>query len=217
MKRSFPFALVLFLLAAACSDEKIDSQRVRDEMRSRKVVRATEGQLAEGAMKLGQSRVRELQTAWEAQLRGALAAAAPADTLGACRLGSLTDAYAPDLNVRRASLHPIRPEHRPQGKEKTLAEAYEYNLSEGGERPPNVQKVDTRGQQWLFTAPIVFDPQLCRKCHGQSADSAVQAALLARYSQLDTAGLSQPTERLTALWSLTIDRQAILQFVSQGR
>lgn len=208
------FVLVFGLLAAACSDEKIDSQRVRDEMRSRKVVRATEGQMAEGAMKMGQKRAQELQQAWEAQLRGALAIAAPTDTLGACRLDALAAAYGPGFDVRRASLHPLRPEHRPEGKEKALAEAYEYSLAAGGERPANVQKTDAQGQQWLFTAPITFDPQLCGACHGQNARSEVHAALLARYPQLDTAGLTQPTERLTALWSLTMNRQAILQFVS---
>ena len=134
MKRVFISVALIPMLLFACSDQKIDTTKAREEMEAREIKVVSDAQILEEAMKLG------------AKLSEQFSISETKDSLS-FNLGTDT--------VHQKAYYLFDEPNELNGKEEQLFEAYAYNKKNGLASEPNIQKLEN-GTVLLYTRPMVY-------------------------------------------------------------
>ncbi|TVP51736.1 MAG: DUF3365 domain-containing protein [Mongoliibacter sp.] len=180
MRKIFYIIPAIFAILSCGSNERV-SKEVFDEVnKSMKVTKVNEAELIQAALKWGDEISQEAQEALIGTLQEAIAEKGVTGAIEFCNVQALpilqevSDKY--DVQVRRASFDYRNPEDAPKDFEAGILDTYVYNMENGLESEPNVQKFDN-GDILLFTKAIKIPSGLCLNCHGEPGKEIAQETL----------------------------------------
>jgi len=204
-----------FLLLTACNTgAKIDSQKVAEEMRNRKIVHAnqaeiTEGALAEGSRLAGWLDKRLIQTLEAAPDQKNIVAWAARCNPRALSVDSLGRAHY--TAIQRVALKADAKKAALTGKALQVWEAYRYNAENKLPMDPNIQR---DGEAYLlYTSPILLSNATCLKCHGEVGKDLSESnfrALKNTYPAMDSLINYQVIQPI-GTWNLRFDKNRLIQ------
>lgn len=208
--------LLLFGGLMACNQKPADLAAVRDEMRAREVIHASQGDITEAAYEMGRTTADALEAEWNGRIAAALDSSTPDRALDVCRITTLP-AYAAfttryDATVKRPAAHPFAPFEEPDPRARALFEAYLYGASADIGLTENVQRLN-EDRTLLYTRPITFARAECLRCHGtvgREVDPATYAAITRRYSATDSLSFGGERDSLAGVWAIAIPKRQVV-------
>ncbi len=204
---------VLIMLAAACSpDQKQDTSGVREEMKSRELVRATDAEIMAKGNDLGKEIVKISQNTLQQALLKAIEEDGLVGAVDYCNANAydlvkgLEDSL--QVEIKRVSRRPRNPMDTPDSLEQLILEAYAYDFS-----PTNaVNQLQERDDRTLiFTQPIAIANGLCLNCHGtpkEEITDEVMVAIKSKYPNDVATGYS--LGQLRGMWSIKIPKKTVV-------
>jgi hypothetical protein len=167
MRRPTPlFSLVLFLALASCHETNTQNARaVKEEMRSREIVHATPGQIAQRATEMGDSLLEHLVTKWAEKVGHA--PDQPCSLTFSSVQAEMKDKYKADIQLIRFEGDPL--EMTKSKVEREVIDAYLYNKEHRLALEPNLQKDGDK--ELLYTRPFVLTKGL-ESCFAGSKPNA---------------------------------------------
>ncbi len=214
MKQLICFLFSSFLFIACGPRERI-SKNVFDEVnRSMEAKKLSEAQITQEAMIWGDSISTEAEQQLMASLHEAVQEKGHADALAFCNVNAapiitkLSDTYG--VSIRRTSTRARNQDNLPNEEELPLLEAYQYNMENGIENEPNIQRIDG-GEVLLYTKAIVISSEFCLACHGQP-EKDIEVAVLAEIDSLYNGDLARGFKvgDLRGMWSLKLPKKSVV-------
>lgn len=217
MKNSVLITLIAtYSFLSSCDTDRRVNREVIDEMKkSTEIKKVSEVDLINFAMNWGDEISKEAQGALINTLQEAIAERGLEGAVEFCHTEALPIiqkvADKNKVQVRRVSLNNRNPANTPNEMEKTLLEAYAYNVENGVENKPNVQKMDN-GETLLFTKAITIPGGLCLNCHGDPEKDIAP-------STLGKIGEKYPNDKaigykvgdLRGMWSISLPRKEVIK------
>lgn len=204
---------ISFMVSACDTGTKIDSKKVAEEMRSRKIMHLNQAQITEAAFQEGKTLtdwldnrlVRQLQVADSADI----VQWASHCTTKALSADSLQKAYS--VSIQRVALRTDA--KRLQGNDKALQvwDAYRYNAENKLPMEPNVQRDGTTAL--LYSRPILLSQATCLKCHGLVGKDLTTGnfqKLKSVYPAMDSLVANAPGQAI-GVWNLLFDKARMIQ------
>ncbi|MCC5937762.1 MAG: DUF3365 domain-containing protein [Lunatimonas sp.] len=200
----------------ACGSEKtVDRETFKEIQKSTEIKKVNEAELLEFTMKWGDQISGEAQKSLVETLQKAISEKGTSGAVEFCHAEALpiTQEVADkhQVAVKRVSLKNRNPANAPNEMETNLLEAYAYNVEQGLENQPNIQKVDN-GEVLLYTKAIVIPGGICLQCHGDP-NAEIEAATLAKinekYPQDKATGYK--AGELRGMWSISIPRKEAIK------
>jgi hypothetical protein len=219
MKLLFISIPVILCLLQSCGNQQQsnDTTALREEIRSRKIVRATPGQITEKALTLGKEISLQADSIWMHQLKSVLDTVPDEGRIMACsiksndKIAALAHKYG--VTIEKVSASPINPANKANETEASLADAYQYNIENNLPLTGNVQKED---KELIYTKAIIFNDKGCLKCHGNDgtalADAAAQSTIR---NVFKTPAFDGRLNQLAGVWSITIPQSEVIKRLSQ--
>ena len=211
----FVYFIVFFNILVSCtSDKKVDSEAVRQEIKSREIKRATEAEIVSKVHEIGNLIALSAKKTLGKNLKQSLNRGGVENAVNFCNLNAMTliDSLEKSFGVeiKRASLKARNQNDLPNTLEKELLEAYAYQWKDSIPLQTNVQALDEN--RYLFTKPIHIDNDLCLKCHGTMENGLSQETI-------DFIVLKYPNDKATGyqigdlrgIWSITIPKKMVVQ------
>lgn len=214
MKQLIYFLFSSFLFIACGPRERI-SKNVFDEVnRSMEAKKLSEAQITQEAMIWGDSISSEAEQQLMASLREAVQEKGHADALAFCNVNAapiikeVSDTYG--VSIRRTSTRARNQDNLPTEEELPLLEAYQYNMENGIENEPNIQRIEG-GEVLLYTKAIVISSEFCLACHGQ-LEKDIEVAVLAEIDSLyyDDLARGFVVGDLRGMWSLKLPKKSVV-------
>lgn len=213
IKKGLPVPFFILLLAVACSPEKRqDTSGVREEMKSRKLVRMTAAEMMTRGNELGKEIVAASQQALQQALMSAIEGKGLTGAVDYCQANAfdivkdLEDSLG--VEIKRVSQKPRNPLDTPDSVEQLILSAYAYDFS-----PANavnqVQELDDR--TLIFTQPIAIGNGMCLNCHGtpgEQISKEVLAIIQSKYPNDQATGYA--LGELRGMWSVKIPKKTIV-------
>ncbi|EON77353.1 cytochrome c family protein, putative [Lunatimonas lonarensis] len=216
MKPQVIFYIFFFALLISCGSEKsVDRETFREIQKSTEIKKVNEAELVEFAMKWGDQISAEAQKSLVETLQKVIADRGLAGAVDFCHAEALpiTKEVAEKhrVAVKRVSLKNRNPANAPNDMEKNLLEAYAYNLAQGMENQPNIQKLDN-GEVLLYTKAIVIPGGICLSCHGDPG-SEIEESTLAKISEKypHDKATGYKAGELRGMWSIAIPRKEAIR------
>lgn len=218
MQKTYRLVILIPLLSLffACGSEKsVDRETFKEIQKSTEIKKVNEADLLEFTMQWGDKISGEAQKTLVETLQKAIAEQGASGAVEFCHAEALpiTQKVAEKhkVVVKRVSLKNRNPANAPNEMEKNLLEAYAYNVEQGLENQPNIQKVDN-GEVLLYTKTIVIPGGICLQCHGDP-NTEIEAATLAKinekYPQDKATGYK--AGELRGMWSIAIPRKEAIK------
>jgi hypothetical protein len=209
--------VILCLLQSCGKQQKSnDTSTLREEIRSREIIRATPGQIAERALTLGEEISLQADSIWMHQLKPALDTVLDEERIMACSIKSNKDiaalAQKYGAAIKKVSNSPVNPANKANGIEQSLADAYQYNIENSLPLTGNVQKED---KELIYTQAIIFNERGCLKCHGQEAALADTAAQSKIRKAFGNPSFDGRLNQLAGLWSVTLPQSEVIRRLNQ--
>lgn len=217
MKYATDYATVLVaagLLFAACdTGQKIDSRKVAEEMRSRKLKRVTAARLIENTLAEGKQITRQLDSTLLECLQTALAQRGIVRAAAVCNpealsAGLLEKTYA--VRIRRLALHAGGGQPALTEKQRQIWEAYRYNAQQNLPMEANVQRDGP--DHLLCTTPVLLANTTCLKCHGKVGKDLTDKdfrLLRAAYPAMDSLS-NHAAGQPIGIWNLLFDKAPLV-------
>lgn len=169
MKLNGLLLIVFFSITLSCKmDKKVDRSTYEDELKDREIVKVSEAELYEAAIKLGGEIADETQKTLGGQLQQAIKSNGVPGAIQYCNLkayplvDSLQQKYA--ASIKRVTSKPRNPDNAPDSLEQVIFDAYQYNYENGQPLAENLQAVGK--DIYLYNKPIMIGNPLCLSCHG---------------------------------------------------
>ena len=202
--------LAAHLLFAACdTGKKIDSRKVAEEMRSRKLKRVSAARVIEHTLAEGIEVTRQLDSTLLQRLQAALAQTDLVRAAAVCNpqalsAGTLEKSYA--VRIRRLALRADGGKLALSDKQRQIWEAYRYNAQQNLPMDANVQR---DGQNYLLcTTPVLLANATCLQCHGKVGKDLTDndfRLLRAAYPAMDSLTNHVPGQPI-GIWNLLFDK-----------
>nr|WP_091692805.1 DUF3365 domain-containing protein [Algoriphagus locisalis] len=214
MKRS-TYIIISIIVLAACGPQERVSKDVFDQVNNAmEAKKLSEAQITQEAMIWGDSISNEAQQQLMSSLHQAVEEKGYAGALEFCNVNA-----APIVNdlsnkhgveIRRTSFRARNQNNLPTEAESALLEAYQYNVENGIQSEPNIQKIEG-GDVLLYTKAIVIPSEFCLACHGDS-ENEIEAGLLNKIDSLYPTDLARgfSVGNLRGMWSLKIPKKAVV-------
>lgn len=207
-------AVSLFLIS--CGDnKKIDREIVEQVNQANEVKKVAESEIIAHAMKWGDEISQEAQVSLIQALQKAIEEKGIDGAIDFCKVEALpvtkkvADTY--NVEIRRASTKNRNPKNQPTELEKTLLDAYQYNVENGIDSRSNIQKTED-GEVLLFTKAITIPGGLCLKCHGEPGKDISQATLDKINSLYpDDKAIHYKVGELRGMWSISIPKKEVVK------
>ncbi len=210
------------LVCMSCDDKsRISNPNVREEIRARKPVKLSAGQITEGGLALGSTLSKQIEDAWISRWDSAMASGEPLALLTEfCKIETLpvykqiTDNQ--EVEINRSALQPINPAHEAKDLSLELAEAYQYNIDNNLPLTANLQKYNEN--QFLVTSPITVNRSYCISCHGHSAQLAtgIEQKFSKDYSAERSEAIKMEQGSLVGLWNVSFPRSMVVKQLSSS-
>ncbi len=203
------------LLLIACGPQERVSKNVFDEVnRSMEAKKLSEAQITQEAMIWGDSISTEAEQQLMASLHVAVQEKGHAAALAFCNVNAapilkkVSDTYG--VSIRRTSTRARNQDNLPTEEELPLLEAYQYNMENGIENEPNIQRIEG-GEVLLYTKAIVISSEFCLACHGQP-EKDIEVAVLDEIDSLYHGDLARGFEvgDLRGMWSLKLPKKSVV-------
>lgn len=216
MKTVFYSIIILVsLITLSCSsDKKIDSKAVREEIKSREIIKITDAELLVKVHEIGKEIALNAKKILGKNLKRSIKNVGVINAIEFCNINAmpLTDSLKSDLGVdiKRVTLKARNPKDIPNELEKELLEAYAYQWNDSMQLQSNVQEIDDN--RYLYTLPILIDSPLCLNCHGAKNNGLLKETndyIKTIYPE-DQATDYQLGD-LRGMWSITIPKKKVVQ------
>lgn len=217
MKSNFFLPVLCFLsLLIACESEKKVNKDVIDEIKKlSEVKKVNEADMISYAMKWGDEISAEAQQTLIGTLQKAIAEHGVDGAVEFCRAEALPITHEVgkkhNVTVKRVSLKNRNPSNSPSEVEKNLLEAYAYNVENGIENKPNIQKID-EGETLLFTKAIAIPNGMCLNCHGEPGTDVAEETLSKiemLYPEDQATGFK--VGDLRGMWSIALPKSEVIK------
>lgn len=182
--------LLLTLLTTGCEYKRMDTSGMAREMKDRKIKHVTPSQLT------------TLADLWGGRIAGYLNQNLVPALQNPAQIDSLQQAYGATIRFETFAVL-RRPDLDPKARE--VYEAYQYTARQRQVPDPNVQKIQD-GAALLYTAPVVFSPELGTRWQALPAAERQRLTQEFGLNPADTAG----TGKLLGLWSVTFPRKDLI-------
>jgi hypothetical protein len=211
------FFLLSFVVIFSCNPPKMDKESqgiVKKELESRRIIKATEGEILAAAQSMGNIIADTSQKALAGELMNALKAGGIGEAIKYCNIAaipvvdSLANLYK--AGVKRTSLNTRNPANDPTLIEKQILEAYEYSHDNNQPIGENVQELDK--EHILFTKPIMIGNAMCLNCHGTPGKDIAPKdhdVLKELYPNDNATGYSMG--ELRGMWSIRLSKREIIK------
>ncbi|WP_297336456.1 DUF3365 domain-containing protein [Algoriphagus sp.] len=215
MKFTFPAILVFLFMSSCGSGERVSKEVFEEVNESMEVKKLNEAEIFEAAMVWGDSISTEAQQQLLGQLQEAIAEKGVPGAIEFCNVQALpildqvSKKY--EVEIRRVSNRYRNPVDQPSEMEERILETYEYNVENGLESTPNLQKID-EGKAYLYSKAIVIPGGLCLNCHGDpQKDISAQTLekINALYPQDKATG--HKVGDLRGMWSIKIQKREVVK------
>lgn len=200
----------------SCSEgKKIDRDVVEQVNQANEVKKVSESDIIAYAMQWGDEISQEAQAELIGALQKAIGEKGVPAAIDFCQVEALpitkkvSDKY--EVEIRRVSAKNRNPANEPNELEKTLLDAYQYNVENDVDSRSNIQKVED-GQVLLYTKAITIPGGLCLNCHGEPGKEIDQATL----EKINTL---YPEDKATdfkvgdlrGMWSISIPKKEVVK------
>ncbi len=208
--------LLLFTLAIySCGPQERVSKEVFDAVNEKmEVKKLSDFQIVEEAMTWGDSISKEAQSQLISNLQKAVAEKGVDGAVGYCNtnataiLSEVADTYG--VQIKRVSNRFRNPQDKPNEEEAPLLDAYEYNVENGIESEPNLQKI-ANGEAFLYTKAIIIPNGFCLSCHGDPGKE-IDPMTLGQIDSLYPKDLAKGHKigDLRGMWAIRIPKKAVV-------
>ncbi|MEB2774738.1 DUF3365 domain-containing protein [Algoriphagus sp. D3-2-R+10] len=214
MKHFIYFLIPAFLFVACGPQERI-SKNVFDEVNNAmEAKKLSEAQITQEAMIWGDSISTKAQQELMASLHKAVEEKGFDGALDFCNVNAapivkkLSDNYG--VTIRRTSYRARNQNNLPTEDESPILDAYQYNVENGIESEPNIQKIEG-GEVLLYTKAIVISSEFCLACHGDPGND-IDKGILYKIDSLYPNDSARDFEvgNLRGMWSLKIPKKAVV-------
>lgn len=212
------FCAILGLLISIFScgpREKVSKDVFEQVNETMEVKRLTDAEILEEAMIWGDSITTTAQNNLVSNLKKAIEEGGFAHAISFCKenANSITSSGIPseDIILKRVSTRNRNPNNFPDSDETLILDAYAYNVENGLESSPNIQKIEN-GEVLLYTKAIIFPGGICLNCHGDPNSEIQEEAkkvIEEQYPQ-DQATKYKAGE-LRGMWSLKIPKKDVVK------
>jgi hypothetical protein len=206
--------IILFIAASLFScDEKPDTTGVSEEIKNRKIRKISDVDILSGAETKGIRMALFAQKKISMKVEETFNKDGLEKAMEYCVLRNNTfiDSLekAEFVKIRRVSMQPRNPANIPDSTERTLLEAYEYNIRNKISKNPHAPLIQDRAI--LFTAPILIEIT-CLKCHGIPGKDIKEAdyKIIKNKYPKDEA-VNYRLEELVGMWSFVMDKKEFIK------
>ena len=213
--KNYILILVIFSAFWSCGPQERVSKEVFEAVNEKmEVKKLSDFQIIEEAMVWGDSISKEAQNQLMTKLQNAIAEKGVAAAVDYCSVNAnpiLTEvAEKYGIVIRRVSNRYRNLADKPNEEEGPLLDAYEYNVENGIESEPNLQKIEN-GTAFLYTKAIVIPNGFCLSCHG-SPDTDLDEKTLENIDLIYPNDLAKGHKvgDLRGMWSLRIPKKAVV-------
>jgi hypothetical protein len=167
--KTHKFLFLIFALFVACNPDKVDTRKVKEELKNQKIKKISEGEILGQAESEGIKITDSLQKLISSKLDSALAKGDVENAIPFCILGnySLVKRLEKTYNAsitRTTFADKLRNEkNAPDTHQKEILDAYLYNIEKG---LPFFIDVQAKDKEIGFNAPIILTENNCLRCHG---------------------------------------------------
>jgi hypothetical protein len=217
MKQLLILAISCFLLLSinqCTSDKKVNTEAVKNEIKSREIKKVTEAEIVSRVMELGKAAALGSKQTLGKNLQQALQDGGVEYAIDFCNLNAMpiVDSLSKnfDATIKRVSLKVRNLDDYPSDLEKQILEAYEYQWKDSIPLQANVQAIGE--DQYLFTQPIMVENALCLTCHGKPENGFLKETgdfIKSKYPNDQATGYE--IGDLRGMWSITFPKKKIIQ------
>lgn len=214
--RTYFVGLVLFLnlLWSCTTDKKVNSDAVRDEIKSREIKKITEAELVSKVHEIGNTIALNTKKTLGKNLQNAMQNGGVENAIDFCNLNAmpLVDSLSQyfGAEIRRVSIKVRNPLDFPNDLEQELLDAYAYQWKDSLALQANVQALEN--DTYLFTKPILIDNALCLSCHGSIENGMLKETddfIKSKYPEDKAIGYQLGD--LRGMWSIVIPKKKVVQ------
>ncbi len=215
MKHNLLVLLGLIALSFSCKmDKKVDRSAYEEELKDREIVRVSEAEIFEAAMKLGGQIADETQKTLGSQLQQAVKSDGVPGAIQYCNLqayplvDSLQQKYA--ASIKRVTSKPRNPDNAPDSLEQVIFDAYQYNHENGQPLAENLQAVGK--DTYLYNKPIMIGNPLCLACHGPVGEGITKEhyEVIKELYPHDQA-INYKMGELRGMWSIRLSKKELIR------
>jgi hypothetical protein len=202
--------MAVFILSC---DEKPDTTGVSQEIKDRKIRKISDVDILSGAETKGLRLVMFTQKNISMKVEETFNKEGLEKAMEYCMLrrNTFIDSLekAEFVKIRRVSMKPRNPENIPDSTEKTLFEAYNYNIMNKISKNPHMPLIQDK--TILFTAPILIETT-CLKCHGiPGKDIKESDYKIIKQKYPKDQAVNYRLEELAGMWSFMMDKKEFIR------
>lgn len=207
-------ALSFFLISCG-NNKKIDRDIVEQVNQANEVKKVAESEIIAHAMDWGEEISQDAQASLIGALQKAIEEKGVPGAIDFCQVEALpiTEKVAEkyQVGIRRVSTKNRNPENQPNELEKTLLDAYQYNVENDIKSRSNIQKAED-GEVLLFTKAITIPGGLCLNCHGEPGKD-ISDATLEKINSLypSDKATHYKVGELRGMWSISIPKKEVVK------
>lgn len=201
-------------IISCTTDKRLNTEAVREEIKSREVKKVTEAEIVNKVYEIGNEIALNTKKTLGKNLQESLQQGGVQNAISFCNLNAmpLVDSLSKKYGavIRRTTLKARNPNDLPSDIEQKIMEAYEYQFKDSIPLKENVQPLEN--DQYLFTKAIFVENVLCLTCHGSTNNGLTletEEFIKSKYP-LDKATGYQVGD-LRGMWSITIDKKKVVQ------
>ncbi|WP_288370048.1 DUF3365 domain-containing protein [uncultured Algoriphagus sp.] len=215
MTRYLTLIFLITILASCGGGERVSKEVFEEVNQAMEVKKLNEAEILEEAMIWGDSISLEAQKQLMGSLQKAIAEKGVPGAIEFCNVQALPilkevgDKYG--VEVRRASNRYRNPADQPTEMELRYLETYEYDVENGNELAPNLQKLNG-GEELLYTKAIVIPGGLCLNCHGEPGKE-INEETLQKLNELypEDKAKGHQIGDLRGMWSIKIPKKEVVK------
>ena len=215
INRLLPVLFLLFVLFACESEKKVNKEVIDEIKKLSEVKKVNEADMISFAMKWGDEISAEAQQALISTLQQAIADKGVGGAVEFCHTEALPITHEVgkkhNVTIKRVSMKHRNPSNNPTDVEKNLLEAYAYNVENGIENKPNIQKIDD-GETLLFSKAIAIPNGMCLNCHGEPKTEITEETLTkieTLYPEDQATGFK--VGDLRGMWSISLPKSEVIK------
>jgi len=213
--KNFINIIISALLLIACGPQERVSKNVFDKVnKSMEAKKLSDAEITQEAMIWGDSISNEAQQQLMENLHKAIAANDFSGALDFCTINAdpvireLSDKYG--VSIRRTSFRARNQDNLPTEEEFPILDAYRYNMENGIESEPNIQKIEG-GETLLYTKAIIISSEFCLACHGDPKND-IEIDVLSMIDSLYPRDLARGFKvgDLRGMWSIKLPKKSVV-------
>lgn len=206
---------VFLLVLSSCNPDRVNTEKVKEEMDRYKIKKITQGEILSGGEQLGMEITEKIQGIINSKRDSAMKAGSFEEALSFCTLRNypiikeLENQYK--ANISRAGFPATLRNHAngPDALQSQVLEGYKYNMDNG---LAPVKDVLLREDKIIFNNPIILNSKSCLQCHGKvGEDISVENYELIKKKYPDDQSINFKLNDPIGVWTVIIDKEEVIR------